>query len=407
MIIMKRQLTKILDLAEVRVKSQKILDSNLILEVEKTEKTASCPRCSKVSRRLHQNHWSLIKDLPWGKKEIFLRVNRRQFKCQKCASPFSEELDFVEKRQRYTKRYALSITEQVVKSDLLNVAKQNNLTESEVQSMINQVAKMVFPLNLKGLKRLGIDEITLVKGQGKFVVVLVNLDTGKLIGVISEKKSTKIEKVLKSWGEEILKQIEEVSMDLCKQYKNIAEKLCPQAVITADRFHVTKILHEELNQGRIEQKKTAEALEVQARAKLFSTIKGTKYILLKREENLSKESKEKLSSLKEASASLQIKHELKEEFTRIFDQSKNLIEGTLNLADWLVKASAFLPKTVRTIKNWFAEIVGYFEKKTNNGMVEGINNRLKVLKRCAFGFKNFDNFATRALLHWHLPNSLA
>jgi transposase len=51
--------------------------------------------------------------------------------------------------------------------------------------------------------------------------------------------------------------------------------------------------------------------------------------------------------------------------------------------------------------------VGYFEKKTNNGMVEGINNRLKVLKRCAFGFKIFDNFATRALLHWHLPNSLA
>jgi transposase len=75
---MKRQLTKILDLAEVRVKSQKILDSNLILEVEKTEKTARCPRCSKVSRRLDQNHWSLIKDLPWGKKEIFLRVNRRQ-----------------------------------------------------------------------------------------------------------------------------------------------------------------------------------------------------------------------------------------------------------------------------------------------------------------------------------------
>jgi transposase len=76
MIIMKRQITKILDLAEVRVKSQKILDSNLILEVEKTEKIARCPRFSKVSRRLYQNHWSLIKDLPWGKKEIFLRVNR-------------------------------------------------------------------------------------------------------------------------------------------------------------------------------------------------------------------------------------------------------------------------------------------------------------------------------------------
>ena len=404
---MKRQLTQTLDLPEVTVKSQKILDSSLILEVEKTDKTARCPKCGTVSRRLHQNHWSLIKDLPWGNKEVYLRINRRQFKCQKCASPFSEELDFVGKRQKYTKRYALSITEQVVKSDLLNVSRQNNLTESEVQSMINQVAKMVLPLNLKGLKRLGIDEISLVKGQGKFVVVLVNLDTGKLIGIISQKKSTEITDVLKSWGEEILKQLEEVSIDLCKQYKNIIEKLCPQAVITVDRFHVTKILHEELNQERIEQKKTAEALGIKEKAQLLSTLKGTKYILLKREENLSERAKEKLSYLKQVSASLQIKHELKEEFTLIFDQSKNLSEGTLKLADWLVKAAEFLPKTVRVVKNWFAEIVGYFERKTNNGMVEGINNRLKVLKRCAFGFKNFDNFATRALLHWHLPNSLA
>lgn len=404
---MKRQLTKILDLPEVIVKSQKILESSIILEVEKPSKTAICPNCGTVSRRLHQNHWSLIKDLPWGEKEVFLRINRRQFKCEKCQKPFSENLDFVIKRQKYTKRYALSITQQVVKSDLRGVAHGNNLTESEVKSMINQVAKIILPINLKGLKRLGIDEISLVKGQGKFVVVLVDLDTGKLIGIISEKKSIQIEKVLRSWGDEILNQIEEVSMDLCKQYKNVIEKVCPQAVITVDRFHVTKILHQELNQGRIDQKKTAEDLEIKARAKLFSTIKGTKYILLKREENLSEKSKEKLGFLKEASASLKIKHDLKEEFTMIFDESKNLTEGTLNLADWLLKASAFLPKTVRTIKNWFGEIVGYFERKTNNGMVEGINNRLKVLKRCAFGFKNFDNFATRALLHWHLPNSLA
>lgn len=404
---MKRQITKILDLPEVGVKSQKNFESSIILEVESVGKTARCSNCGTVSRRLHQNHWSLIKDLPWGKKEVFLRINRRQFKCEKCQKPFSEELDFVVKRQKYTKRYALSIAQQVVKSDLLNVAKQNNLTESEVESMINQVAKSILPINLKGLKRLGIDEISLVKGQGKFVVVLVNLDTGKLIGIIAEKKSTEIKRVLKSWGDEILKEIEEVSMDLCKQYKDVIQKLCPQAVITVDRFHITKILHEELNQGRIDQKKTAETLELKARAKLFSTLKGTKYVLLKRAENLSEKSKEKLISLKEASVSIQVKHDLKEEFTLICDQSKNLSEGTLSLADWLLKAAPFFPKTVRIIKNWFAEIVGYFERKTNNGMVEGINNRLKVLKRCAFGFKNFDNFATRALLHWHLPNNLA
>ena len=104
---------------------------------------------------------------------------------------------------------------------------------------------------------------------------------------------------------------------------------------------------------------------------------------------------------------IEVMHTLKEEFTAIFDNSKSLGEGTLKLAEWLIKAQPFFPKTVRTVKNWFVEIVGYFEHQTTNAVVEGINNRLKVLKRCGFGFRNFDNFEKRSLLFWHLNNNLA
>ncbi|WP_041237884.1 transposase [Gloeothece citriformis] len=62
---------------------------------------------------------------------------------------------------------------------------------------------------------------------------------------------------------------------------------------------------------------------------------------------------------------------------------------------------------MKTIKNWFGEIVGYFERRTINAVGQGINNRLKVLKSCGFGFKIFDNFQKRALLFWHLADSLA
>ena len=95
-------------------------------------------------------------------------------------------------------------------------------------------------------------------------------------------------------------------------------------------------------------------------------------------------------------------HSLKEEFTEIFERSKNSGEGTLKLAEWLVKADKFSPKTVNNIINWFGEIVGYFEQGTTQGIVAGINNRLKVIKRCGFGFTNFSNFKKRALLFWHL-----
>jgi len=174
-------------------------------------------------------------------------------------------------------------------------------------------------------------------------------------------------------------------------YKTVFNKLCPNAVITADRFHVTKLLHQELNQGRIDQKKTANDLTIKAREKIFSTLKGGKYVLLKREKKLKEKSKEKLAQSKQASPLLRVMHTLKEEFTEIFENSQNLGEGTIQLTEWLIKAEIFFPKTVKTIKNWFTEIVGYFEQKTTNGLVEGINNRLKVIKRCAFGFISFDN----------------
>ncbi|HAX79961.1 MAG TPA: hypothetical protein DCY88_30030 [Cyanobacteria bacterium UBA11372] len=60
-----------------------------------------------------------------------------------------------------------------------------------------------------------------------------------------------------------------------------------------------------------------------------------------------------------------------------------------------------------TIKRWFPEVVGYFERRINNGIVKGINNKLKLLKRCGFGFNNFENFEIRALLLWHFPHNLA
>ena len=128
-------------------------------------------------------------------------------------------------------------------------------------------------------------------------------------------------------------------MDLYKLYKSVVEKLCPNTVVTVDRFPVTKLLNEELNQGRIDQKKTAESLEIEPRKKIFNSLKGCKYVLLKRESNLKKEQKEKLLEVKEASPVIGVMHELKEEFTQIFDESKNLGEGTFKLIEGLRESS--------------------------------------------------------------------
>lgn len=86
-------------------------------------------------------------------------------------------------------------------------------------------------------------------------------------------------------------------------------------------------------------------------------------------------------------------HEFKKELHLLFEDSKKLRQGTLRLIDWLKKAEPYYRNSVSTIKRWFPEVVGYFERRITQGIVAGINNKLKVLKRCAFGFNNFHDNA--------------
>ncbi len=95
---------------------------------------------------------------------------------------------------------------------------------------------------------------------------------------------------------------------------------------------------------------------------------------------------------------------LKSEFHEIFEDSKYLGAGTLKLIDWLNKAQPYQRNSVAIIKRGFAEVAGYFESRTTNGRVEGINNKSKLLKGCGLGYIKFNNFQIRAWLFWHNAN---
>jgi transposase len=406
-------MTQLLNLPEVVVESSVTEDSTLFLSVSKKVKSAVCPHCNIKSESFHQNQKYLVKDLPMGDKEVILNLNRRRFRCKKCRKTFSvraasrrERLDFVGLRKTYTHRYAENIVKQVINSNISSVAKNNGLTDEEVNAMIDDIAENVMPIDVTNLRRLGIDEISLVKGQGKFIVVLVDIDSGRLIGLVQERKQIEIEKIMRKWGKEVLEQIEEVSIDMTGNYKYLVEKICPNALVTVDRFHVTKIVHEELNRARIAEKKTASELKTPEREKVFESLKGNKFTILKAENKLTEKQKNKLDKIREASPLIAIMHSLKEDFHNLFEFNKDVDTGMLELIDWLKKAEPYYQKSVQTIKRWFGEVIGYFERRTTSGVVEGINNKLKLIKRSGFGFRNFHNFEIRALLSWHYPIKL-
>ena len=133
--------------------------------------------------------------------------------------------------------------------------------------------------------------------------------------------------------------------------------------MTVDRFHVTKLVHQELNRTRIAEKFRASELNVPERAKVFESLKDNKFTILKAENKLTEKQKYKLDKMREASPLIARMHSLKEEFHDIFDKSEDLGTGMLGLIDWLKQAEPYYQKSVKTIKRWFGEVVGYFEKK--------------------------------------------
>lgn len=124
------------------VESYEDSGDELILSVERHEASARCPRCDTISTQLHQNHGTLVRDLPISHyRKTWLKVNRRQFKCHECGKPFSESLEFLGGRRKYTDRYAETVVKQVMHSSTKNVAWNQELSEDLVWSMVEYMSK--------------------------------------------------------------------------------------------------------------------------------------------------------------------------------------------------------------------------------------------------------------------------
>lgn len=403
-------LTELLNIQGIKVTQMSQLPGiGIILQVESIHRESNCHHCGTKSNRLHQNHRYVVKDLSWGEQPVFLEINRRQFKCKKCGKPFSEKLDFVNNRRTYTKRLANSTIRLVLSSDIHNVAKQGVVTTEEIERMLSDASKEISskPSNLK---KLGIDEIALRKGQGNYCAVLIDLETSKLITIVNGRTQAEIEPVLNSWGSEVLEQIEEVSIDLWKNYKTLVHKLMPNAQVVADRFHVMVQVNKELDTQRKRERrqiidssnKSKASKKIAEHQSKLAKINDSKYSLLKNEENLNENQKVKLMSVTKVSPALADMHKLKEKFRKIFENRKsNWLRGLLRIGIWQKRAKQYFPDSVKTITNWIDEIIAYFDNRTTSGIVEGINNKLKLIKRSAYGFRDFDNYKNRCLLTWH------
>ena len=239
------------------------------------------------------------------------------------------------------------------------------------------------------------DEISLRRGHGEYVLVISAPELGLVLDVLSDRNKETLEKWLDERGKAWCEAIEVVCSDMWDAYQTVAAEKLPNARRIVDRFHVIKNLNDALTKAR-------RTIQKEADEDTKEVLKGCRWLLVKNKENLKAEEQQKLNQMLAASPELQACYEFKEAFRNLFNQELDFQCAEEQLLDWVarVEASAFraLQSFVKTLRNWWQQILNYFVGRHNNGFAEGVNLKIKMLNRRGYGYRNFNSFRLHVLV---------
>lgn len=328
-----------------------------------------------------------MRDLGCGDARIFLEFEMRRVKCRKCAKVVREELEWISDNPFYTKRFAFHVGKQCRNTTIKEVAKEHNLhwhtvKELEKQYMRKQIEARGDPTP----RAIGIDEISIRKGH-TYRIIVSDLERKIPIWFGGQDRSQEsMDQFYAFLGVESSKNIDLAVMDMWKAFRNSTIQNAPQAAILFDKFHVLRHLSVALDKVR-----KSEYARLSGKNKSF--IKGQKYTLLSNRENLSKDGRRNLKTLLAANKRLNTAYLLKESFGQLWDyQSEAWARRFFNNWKESLKWQKLKPfeDFAKMIERHWNGIAEYCkpENKVSLGFVEGLNNKIRVIQRRAYGLRD-------------------
>lgn len=385
-------ITVALGLPPLRIVEQEEKEDHFEVKVIYRRTNAICPRCGQIVNKVHDQRLQCKQDRKLRDKPVFLWLIKRRFRCNWCNKIFTEEDEVFGLRRRSSKRFREYLGEEGLYQTVRRTAQEEAVGEGLVRACVAEAIR--HGLEAKGNGEtpqfIGLDEFS-VRGQKLYHTAICNLDKGEVMEVVEGHGKQKVEGYLSAIAEP--EKVKAVSMDMHEPFRQAVEMSLPQAKIVVDKFHVIRHINNALDKVR---SRAQGGNTKNKKRELFES----RYKLLKGAERLSNEARTDLRELFPAYPELKEAWIIKERF-RVWYRETDRKKAEIKLSQIEERIiSSHIPEykeILVTLNNWRDGILNYFEHRITNGFVEGKNNRIKTIKRMAYGYRNMANFRLRIL----------
>jgi transposase len=349
-----------------------------------------------VQRGWYDQRVRQVRDLPSAGFRILLELEVRRLDCRRCGKVKRERLDFLADNPRFTRRFAFYVGRRCRQASIRDVAKELKLDWDTVKTL--EMAYMQAQLKHAGRPAplvIGIDEIAVRKGHNYRIVVSDLVRKRPIWFGGTDRSEASMAAFYDALGSRNSGKIRLIVMDMWKPFRTVAQARAPQAAILFDKFHIMRHLGEALDRVR-----KSEYARLSGKRRRY--IKGQKYTLLSRRENLTLEGRAALAMLLRANKRLNTAYLLKESFGQLWSYRR---EGFARrfFENWraALKWQRLQPyeKFAAMIERHWDGIAAYCQpdNKVSLGFVEGLNNKIRVLQRRAYGLRDQEYLRLKVL----------
>lgn len=383
---------KLLGLQEANVTNIEENEGGLQISIEIPQKNHICPCCDMPTKTVHDYRRQKIKDISAFGKAVSIIYKKRRYRCENCGKRFYEKNAFLPRYHRMTSRLVADIINKLrsVRS-FTEVAKESGLSVSTVIRIFDHVS---YPKPAALPSALAIDEFKGNTWGEKYQCILTDPEKRCVLDILPQRHGKYLYDYFKEYPRENRENIGWFVSDMWRVYADCASVWFNNAEQVVDKYHwIRQVMWAFEAVRKEEQKKLSPELR-----KYF---KRSKRLLTMRQSKLkSDEQRMQVNVMLYYSANITNAYYLKESFLKILD-SKDREEAKKGMSEWIMDAEKCrikpFERCARTMQNWITGIMNSFDTPLTNGFTEGCNNKIKVLKRNAYGYQNFRRFRNRIL----------